>query len=398
MTKRKLDLTFMFATIGLILIFAASASPIPTYVRMQNEFHISTGTISMTAVSYFVGCILALLVFSRVSDFIGRKKVAVFTILLSIIGLLLLINTRNGDMLLIARSIQGFSCGLGSSTLSVLIIESGLNKNENLVASIAGSAVLLGLAIGGLMAGVAAQVLPNNRNLTYFILVMLLVVTMIGISFGVETTELKKGAIKSLKPQVNLPKNTFNIIIPAAGCFIATWAFGGYFQAFSATISKSVFNLDSPLIAAIILVSYMAPNIIGSNLSNRFNVEKGQFIGIIGFVLAICLMFVSIEIKNMALYLIFVIVAGIMQGIAYSSSLNALLRRVIKSESTGLLSVVYMISYIGAGLPSFIAGKVSGAFNFYQITLGYVILVILVGLIVLSNLHINRKKSTIKDQ
>lgn len=393
MTKRKLDITFIFATLGLILIFAASASPIPTYVRMQEQFNISTSTISMTAVSYFVGCILALLVFSRISDFVGRKKVAVFTLLLSLTGLLLLINTRNGNMLLIARAIQGFSCGIGSSTLSVLIIESGSNKNENLVASITGSAVLLGLAIGGLMAGIVAQVLPDSRNLTYFILGTFLVITTIGMLFGVETTELKKGALKSLKPQINLPKNTFSIIIPAAGCFIATWSFGGYFQAFSATISKSVFNLDSPLIAAIILVSYMAPNIIGSNLSNRFKTEKGQLIGIVGFVLAICLMYVGIELGNMIFYLAFVILAGTMQGVAYSSSLNALLKRVIKSESTGLLSIVYMISYAGAGLPSFIAGKVSHTFNFYQITLGYVILVILVGIVVVLSLNNIRKKT-----
>lgn len=55
-------------------------------------------------------------------------------------------------------------------------------------------------------------------------------------------------------------------------------------------------------------------------------------------------------------------------------SSSALLKRVIKSESTGLLSIVYIITYAGVSLPNFIAGKVSYTFNFYQITLGYVIL------------------------
>lgn len=388
--KIKLNITFIFATIGLILVFAASASPIPTYSRLQNKFHISTGTISMTAVSYFIGCILALLVFSRLSDFIGIKKVAIGTLILSFLGLMLLMNTKNGNTLLIARSIQGLSCGLGSSTLSVLIIESGLDKNDNLVSAITGSSVLMGLAIGGLMAGVFAQVLPNNSNLTYILLAILMIITMVGLLFGVETTELKNGVLKSLKPQINLPTKTFGIIVPAAGCFIVTWAFGGYFQAFSAIISKSIFKLDSPLMAAIILVSYMAPNVIGSNISNKFDARKGQSIGIAGFVIAICLMYLSINLNNLIFYLASVIIAGIMQGVAYSSALNALLRKVVKSESAGLLSVVYIISYVGAGLPSFIAGRLSNRFNFYQITFGYVLFIIIIGLVVLFNL---RKKT-----
>jgi hypothetical protein len=55
-----------------------------------------------------------------------------------------------------------------------------------------------------------------------------------------------------------------------------------------------------------------------------------------------------------------------MQGIAYSSAMNGLLNKVIKTESTGLLSIIYMVSYVGAGLPSFLSGKLSGIFNFIK--------------------------------
>lgn len=204
MDTKKLNRTFFFATFGLILIFTASASPIPTYVRLQERLHITTNTISMTAVCYFAGCIVALLVFSRLSDFIGRKKIGITTIILSMVGLILLINTHNGVTLLLARTVQGFSCGLGSSTLSVLIIESGINKNENLVSAIAGSAVLLGLAFGGFLSGTVAQFFSNSSNLTYILILLLLVVDLLGLLSGIETTDLQKGVWKSLRRAVLL--------------------------------------------------------------------------------------------------------------------------------------------------------------------------------------------------
>jgi Na+/melibiose symporter and related transporters len=158
----------------------------------------------MTAVCYFAGCIVALLVFSRLSDFIGRKKIGITTIILSMVGLILLINTHNGVTLLLARTVQGFSCGLGSSTLSVLIIESGINKNENLVSAIAGSAVLLGLAFGGFLSGTVAQFFSNSSNLTYILILLLLVVDLLGLLSGIETTDLQKGVWKSLRRAVLL--------------------------------------------------------------------------------------------------------------------------------------------------------------------------------------------------
>ena len=340
----------------------------------------------MTAVCYFAGCIVALLVFSRLSDLIGRKKIGITTIILSMVGLILLINTHNGVTLLLARTVQGFSCGLGSSTLLVLIIESGINKNENLVSAIAGSAVLFGLAFGGFLSGTVAQFFSNNSNLTYILILLFLVIDLLGLLSGIETTDLQKGVWKSLRPKLTLPNEVRAIFIPAAGCFIATWAFGGYFQAFSATVSKTIFNMNSPFMAAIILVSYMAPNFIGSNISNRFDSKKGQLFGIVGFMLSIIMMGIGIIYHNFIFYIIFVITASVMQGIAYSSAMNGLLNKVIKTESTGLLSIIYMVSYIGAGLPSFLSGKLSGIFNFYQITFGYVIFAVVIGIIVVINL------------
>ncbi|ALO03838.1 hypothetical protein ASU28_05475 [Lactiplantibacillus paraplantarum] len=392
MKSNSLKTTFTFASLSLIFIFAASASPIPTYVQLQDRFKISNGTISMTAVCYFLGSIIALVIFSRLSDYIGRKFVAIITVMLSLVGLGLLATLNNGSMLLLARFIQGLSCGLGSSTLSILIIESGRDYSSGFVSAVAGSAILLGLAVGGLLSGLVAEVEPNFQSLTYYILMVVLVLMLLGLMHSAETVTTRHGAVKSLKPQLNLPDSIKKLIVPATGCFVATWALGGYFQAFSATVSKMVFNLNSPLVAAIVLVAYMAPNMFGSRISSSFSMVTGQLFGMSTFVLSALLMGVGILLKSFSLFLVMVIIASIMQGISYTTSMNGLLKPVLQTESTGVISVIYIISYAGAGIPSFVAGQLSRYLNFYQVTFAYIIFVSLVGVFVILNVLLQQHK------
>ncbi len=54
-----------------------------------------------------------------------------------------------------------------------------------------------------------------------------------------------------------------------------------------------------------------------------------------------------------------------MQGIAYASAMNALSKRVMESKNTSILSLIYIISSTGAGIPSLIAGQASKHISFY---------------------------------
>lgn len=385
MQSKRLKFTFILATLSLILIFAASASPIPTYVRLQERLHISNGTISMTAVCYFLGSIISLIVFARLSDYLGRKTIALVTVSLALLGLFLLATLTSGTTLLLARFMQGLSCGLGASTLSILIIESGRDYPASLVSAIAGSSVLLGLAVGGLLSGTIATIAPYRPALTYVVLMLILSLALLGLFFSTETTIPRAGAMHSLKPRLMLPPSIKGLLGPATGCFIATWALGGYFQAFSATVSQTVFKMNSPLIAAIVLVAYMAPNVIGSRLSDRFTTATGQLWGMSLFMVAVNLMGVGLFLKSFGLFLVMVIIAGVLQGIAYTTSMNGLLTPILQTESTGVMSVIYLISYAGAGIPSLVAGQLSKILNFYQITNIYLAFIMLVGLLVVLN-------------
>lgn len=64
-------------------------------------------------------------------------------------------------------------------------------------------------------------------------------------------------------------------------------------------------------------------------------------------------------------------VAGFAQGAAFAGSMRALLATAGPLERAGLLSAIYLMSYSGAAVPNFIAGRLSDHMSLFHIALGY---------------------------
>ena len=64
------------AACSLVAVFAASASPIPLYEIYRRTDGLSHADLALTAVSYFVAVMAALLVLGRLSNHLGRRPVS----------------------------------------------------------------------------------------------------------------------------------------------------------------------------------------------------------------------------------------------------------------------------------------------------------------------------------
>ncbi|WP_265457005.1 MFS transporter [Enterococcus sp. HY326] len=392
--KNKMNRMFLFSSLALIGLFAASASPIPLYSNYTVRIDLTKSLISLTAVFYFVGCIISLIILSRLANYIGRKPVALTALILGLIGLAFLIAAEQPVMIIIARFFQGLSCGLASSVLSLLIVESGILKKSSLVTAISGSAIFLGLGIGGLLSGALVQINSNGASLVYWIILLFLVVCLVGIVFSNETlAERRKGALKSLVPNISIPDKAKPYALPAAFLFITSWSMGGYFQAYSSTVGAEIFNINSPLLAAIILSMYMIPNPIGIRIGQFFSRTRAQQVGEILYASSVGLLVVSFTLQSLILCFIAVLGAGISQGISYSSAMQNLLDNSKPEEKAGVLSFIYLLSYGGAALPSFISGRISSVVSFTDITFAYFILNVILCLLTLVFLKRMKKVS-----
>lgn len=97
----------------------------------------------MSAVSYFAGTLIALLMFARLSNYLGRRPVVFATLGLTAIACLIFFYIHNASMLFIGRFIQGVVCGLASSTITAYVVDNAPASPAWLGAAVTSGALTL---------------------------------------------------------------------------------------------------------------------------------------------------------------------------------------------------------------------------------------------------------------
>src|SRR4051794_25900606 len=362
---------FAGAACSLVAVFAASASPIPLYELYRRTDGLTHADLSLTAVAYFVAVMAALLVFGRLSNHVGLRPVALAALLIAAAGTLVLTQVHSVAPLIAGRVLQGIGCGLASSALAVFVVDSAPASPSWLASAVTTGSPMVGLTLGALGSGALAEYGPAPRTLVYLIAASVLSACVVLIVAARETVARTSGAIAGLRPQVRIPRAA-RALLPAAGAtFVATWALGGFYQAFGPSVAADQLGTTSTLIAAVIFAALMAPSAIGAPLARRTSPARAQRAGIVVFFAAVVAILFSLHAGTVVPFIIASAVAGAAQGTTFAGGMRALLAEATAAERAGVLSAIYLISYGGAAVPGLIAGQLSRTLSLFDIALGY---------------------------
>ncbi|GAA1204442.1 MFS transporter [Prauserella alba] len=377
-------LGFAAATASLVVVFAASGAPIPLYEHYRAADGLTTGDLSIAAVTYFVAVMLALVVLGRLSDHLGRRTVTLVAVGLAAAGSLALLDVTGLGVLMTGRALQGLACGLGSSAIAAYIVDLTPERPRWLAATVVAGSPLIGLTLGAVGTGALAEYGPAPEQVPYLAVTVLLGVCAALLPASPEVVVRRSGTLNSLRPRVHLP-HTIRPLLPAAiAVFCGTWALGGFYQAFSPTISAQNLGTTNTLVAGIVFASFMAPYAVGGPLTGRLNPGAAQRTGIVVFALAVAGVVLGLRTGTVTAVIVCGIVAGAAQGAAFTGSVRGLLQRIGPAERAGLMSTVYLFSYGGAAVPSLISGRLTATgMPLRTISLGYAALAVLAAVVVL---------------
>lgn len=377
------NIGFIAATLSMLMAFAASATPIPLYDVYRRSEGLSYSDLALTAVVYFIGAITALLIFGRISNHLGRKPVAFITFGLSAVATVLLLDVNGAVPLVVARLLLGLSCGLASSAIAAYVVDSAPPSLGWLSAVIVGNSPMVGLTLGALASGMLVEYGPYPRVLCYWIVLAEMAVVCALVFLGKETVERKPGLVASFRPSFSLP-HTYRRLYPIAAClFVATWALGGFFQAYGPSIAADQLGSKSTITAAIVFSSFLLPSAIGGPLSARLSPVKAQRFGIGVFTLAVGGVIFAVNASMIVLFLSMSAIAGAAQGVALTGSIRSLLDGITSQDRAGVLSLIYATSYTGAAVTSFLAGQLSKFMDLFQLVSCYGVLAVVACVITL---------------
>jgi MFS family permease len=363
---------FVPAVIALLVVFATVGATIPMFNLYRAEEGFTTADISLAVVTYSAATLGTLLVFGRLSHHVGRRPVSIASLVLVALGTVVLLDVHNLAILIIGRVLMGLGAGLASSSLPPFIIDSAPAKPSWLASVASSQSVMFGLAIGGVASGALIQYAPLPRELIFLIMIGALIVSAVLVLATPETAMPTPGAGKSMRPQASLPPHTRHLAMVAAAVLLATWAIGAFYQAFVPTIVQGQLHTKSPLITGLIFAMYMVPSAIGAPLSGRWAPALAQRVGMVSFFVGMLGVITAVFTSNLPLFIGATALAGIGQGIAISATTRALLHGSTLAHRAPIFSVIYLLSYSGATIPSLIAGSLTHTFTLPEIVLGYV--------------------------
>jgi MFS family permease len=362
---------FAPAVTSLLVAFATVGATIPLFNIYRVEEGFSNGDISLTVVAYSAATLATLLALGRLSHHVGRRPVAIASLLLLALGSLVLLDVHGLGILITGRVLMGVGAGLASSSLTSYIVDAA-PAQPNWLASVASSqTVMLGLAVGAVSSGALVQFAPWPRDLIFLVLITLLLLSTGLVAASPETAPRTPGAWRSLRPHVSAPAPVRNLLGAAAAVLLATWSIGSFYQAFVPALVEGELHTKSSLVVGLVFAAYMAPSALGAPLSGRFAPATGQRIGMVTFLAGMAGLLTAVTVEALGLFIVSTIVAGAGQGVAISATTRGLLYGSAVAQRAPIFSVVYLLSYAGATIPALVAGNLTSIFTLPQIVIGY---------------------------
>jgi MFS family permease len=331
---------------------ASSSAPTPLYPIYQAEWGFSPIAIALVFGVYAVAVLAALLVTGRLSDYIGRRPVLIVATAIQAATMFLFAFADGLSALITARVIQGLSTGA-----AIAAVGAGMMDVDKVRGAVANSvAPASGTALGGVLAGLMVHYLPAPTHLVYLVLAAIFVAQVVGVVLMAESMPPRAGAMASLRPQFSLPPATRQPILVAAPVLIAVWALAGFYGSLAPSLVRSSFGLDSSLLGGIALFVLAGSGGTSVLLTQRLEPRTLMIYGATVLFVGVGLAVSSLSYHSATAFFLGTALAGSGFGTGFQGAIKTVVPLAAPHERGGVLSVIFVVSYLAMGLPAVIAG------------------------------------------
>ncbi|WP_024779708.1 MFS transporter [Pseudomonas corrugata] len=365
--------SLIFLAITLLGFLAASSAPTPLYHLYQEHMQFSPAILTLIFGVYAFSLLAALLTVGSLSDYLGRKPVIFVALLLNMLAMLLFINADSIAWLIGARLIQGFATGMATSVLGAALLDFDRQQGP-LVTSVA---PLLGMACGALGCGLLAEFAPLPLQLTYWLLLGLLLAQAIYLWRLEESVSPQPGAWQSLRPTLHVPTQARRPLWLVLPLNLAAWAVGGFYLSLAPSLVRTATGSTSNLIGGALVAALTLTGALSIYTLRNQGAEKMLRLAASLLITGLALVLIAAHTGSLPLFFIGTLVTGSGFGAGFLGALRSIMPLALPHERAGLMSAFYVLSYLAFSLPSLLAGNLTRVFGLIPTTDGYGLVLIL---------------------
>ena len=342
---------FLLASL-IVALLASSAAPTPLYAIYQARWGFSPITTTVVFGVYALAVLGALLTLGKLSDHLGRRPILLAAIAMQAVALVVFTTADGVPMLLTARVIQGLSTGAALGAIGAGMLD--IDKERGTFANSFSPG--LGTGSGALLSAILVRYLPAPTHVIYLVLLGVFALQAVGVIAMRETVTPKPGALATLVPEIKLPRQLRGSVLVAAPVLFAVWSLASLYGALGPALVRELTGSSEAILGSLSLTALAGPAVIAIAVLRRAEARTVMLTGILSLIIGTAVTLLALDIRSITLFFIGTVIAGIGFGSGFQGGIRTVIPQAQPHERSGVLSLLYTVSYLGLGLPAVIAG------------------------------------------
>jgi predicted MFS family arabinose efflux permease len=342
---------FVLASV-IVALLASSAAPTPLYAIYQAQWHFTPITTTVVFGVYAIAVLAGLLILGKLSDHVGRRPVLLSAIAVHASALVIFATATGVPALLSARVVQGLSTGaaLGAIGAAMLDMDRELGTFANAVAPGTGT------ASGAILSALAVRFLPDPTHLIYLALIGVLALQATAVAAIRETASRAPGALASLRPEITLPRALRAPVLTAVPVLFAVWALAGLYAALGPALVYSLTGSGDVIMGGLSLFLLAASAVVAIIALRRASARTVMLSGILALIAGVGVTVVAVSLGSVTLFFAGSVIAGTGFGSGFQGAIRTVIPLSATHQRAGVVSLLYVVSYLGLGVPAVLAG------------------------------------------
>jgi MFS family permease len=363
-----------WATAGVaFLAFAANAAASPLYRVYQAQFRFSVTTLTLLFAVYVFALLATLLVLGSLSDYVGRRRVVLAGLVAGAAGCGLFLIAHGVGVLYAARALQGVAVGLTTGAASAALLD--LRPDGGVAPLVSSTGPTGGQALGAIGAGALAQYAVAPTHLVWWLLLGGFILGLLAVLAMPESGTTRRGALSSLRPHVNVPRQARGAFAAAVPALVGVWALVGFYNSLGPSLAAQLLHSKNLLWGGVLIFLLAG---LGAALfavladKDPTGVMLG---GCVALIAGVLVTFASIETRTPAVLFVGTAVAGLGFGPTFLGAYRSTVTLAPSGDRAGLITAIYIVSYLALGIPAVIGGIATSHYGLHDTALVYSVVV-----------------------
>ena len=339
---------------------AYSTVPTPLYPLYERRDGFPVSLVTVIYSSYAIGVMLSLFLAGHASDWLGRRRMLLVAVAISIASAVLFLLFPESLGLIGARLVNGVSIGILSATATAHLGELravARPAEDTVVATaVAGAANLGGLALGPLIGGLCAEFLPDPLVLPHVVFLVLLAGGAAALLTVPETVVAPAGPHRYRPQKLSVPRANRSIFLVAAFGAFAGFAVFGLFSSLIPTFLSGTFGDRDHLLAGVAVFAIFASAAAGQLALAGRPLRSQLTIAIVACAAGLALVAVGAVLAQVALFLGGGVIAGLGVGVLFRGAIGTAVAIAEPGHAGETLALLFLIAYAGPVIPVLAVG------------------------------------------